>query len=106
MTSDEIASLRAARYNATVVHLERIHSDLMVMRVKPDYPRPQYKAGQYCSLGLGYWEERIVGCQPETLTDDDRRRVVKRAYSVSSSIESAPGILRDMTQDDWVEFYI
>jgi ferredoxin/flavodoxin---NADP+ reductase len=106
MTDDEIAQLRAARYNATVVDVQRLHSDLVILRVKPDFPRPSYKAGQYCSLGLGYWERRVDGCQPESLSDDDRRKVVARAYSVSSSIESSPGVLRDMAADDWVEFYI
>ncbi|CAN5284241.1 ferredoxin--NADP reductase [soil metagenome] len=106
MTSDDIAQLRAARYNATVVSVQRVHSDLVILRIKPDFPRPAYKAGQYCSLGLGYWEPRVDGCQPENLSDDDRKKVVARAYSVSSSIESIPGVLRDMTQDDWVEFYV
>lgn len=106
MTPDEIAQLRAARYNATVSYIDRIHSDLMVLRVRPDGQRPPYKAGQYTSLGLGYWEPRVPGCQDETLTDEERRRIVKRAYSVSSSIESEPGRLRDLSEDDWVEFYI
>lgn len=106
MTPDEISQLRAARYNATVTYLQRIHSDLMVLRITPDFPRPVYKSGQYCSLGLGYWEPRVDNCQPETLTDDDRKRIVKRAYSISSSVEREPGVLRDLSQDDWVEFYI
>ncbi len=106
MNPEEIAQLREARYNATVVSVDRIHSDLMILRVRPDFPRPAYKAGQYCSLGLGYWEARVPECQNESLTDDDRRRIVKRAYSVSSSIESSPGVLRDMATDDWMEFYI
>jgi ferredoxin--NADP+ reductase len=106
MTSDEIAQLRAARYNATVTYLHRIHSDLMILRVTPDFPRPAYKAGQYCSLGLGYLEERVEGCQAETLTDDETKRIVKRAYSISSSVETEHGVLRDMSQDQFAEFYI
>ena len=106
MTPDDIAQLRAARYNATVVYLEMVHSDLMILRIRPDFPMPAYKAGQYCSLGLGYWEPRALGCQAESLTEDDLKKVVKRAYSVSSSIESKPGTLRDPSQDDFAEFYI
>lgn len=106
MTTEEIEQLRAARYNATVVYIEEVHSDLRILRIRPDFPRPPYKGGQYCSLGLGYWEPRVVDCQQETLTDEERKRVVKRAYSVSSSIESEPGTLRDLSTDDWVEFYI
>jgi len=106
MSPDEITQLRAARYNATVTYIDRVHSDLMILRVKPDSPRPAYKGGQYCSLGLGYWEPRVDGCQTEILSDDDHRRIVKRAYSVSNSIETTPGELRNLSTDDWVEFYI
>lgn len=106
MTPDEIARLREARYNATVVSLTRIHSDLMILRVKPDFPRPPHTPGQYCSLGLGYWEPRVEGCQTETLKPEDERKLVLRAYSLSCSVYASEGVLRDLSQDDWVEFYI
>jgi ferredoxin--NADP+ reductase len=106
MTADDIARLREARYNATVVFLHKVHSDLMILRVKPDFPRPPHVPGQYCSLGLGYWEPRVEGCQDETLKPEDLTKLVLRAYSLSCSIESEPGKLRDLSQDDWIEFYI
>jgi ferredoxin/flavodoxin---NADP+ reductase len=106
MTSDEIADLRKLRYNSTVIHLNKLHSDLMVLRVKPDFPRPNYLAGQYCALGLGNWEARAEGCQQEALKPEDLTKVVRRSYSISSSIYSSPGRLRDMTEDDYIEFYI
>jgi ferredoxin--NADP+ reductase len=106
MTPDDIADARRQRYNATVVHLEKVHSDLMVMRVRPDFPRPPHKPGQYVTLGLGYWEPRAAGCQAENLSPDELRKVVRRSYSISSSVYASPGVLRDMSQDDWVEFYI
>jgi ferredoxin--NADP+ reductase len=106
MTPDQVADLRKQRYNGTLVYRKSIHSDLMIIRVKPDFPRPHYRAGQYCALGLGYWEPRVEGCQDEPLKPEDRTKVVRRSYSISSSIYSAPGILRDMSQDDWLEFYI
>lgn len=106
MTPDEIADLRGKRYNGTVVYLHKIHSDLMVIRVKPDFPRPNYLPGQYCALGLGYWEPRAEGCQEEILKPEDVTRVVRRSYSIGHSIYSEPGVLRDMTQDDWLEFYV
>ena len=34
MTLDEIADLRRGRYNATVVLLRKVHSDLMILRVR------------------------------------------------------------------------
>ena len=55
MTPEQIAELRKARYNATVTRLRRVHPDLMVLRVKPDFRRPPHKPGQYAVLGLGYW---------------------------------------------------
>ena len=63
MTPEMASELRAARYNATVVSLQKVHPDLMILRVRPDFPRPEYKPGQYTSLGLGYWEPRFPGCQ-------------------------------------------
>lgn len=106
MTTDEMADLRKLRYNSTVVHLDQIHPDLMVLRVKPDFPRPAYLAGQYCALGLGNWEARVEGCQAESLKAEDLSKLVRRSYSISSSIYQRPGHLRDMAQDDFVEFYI
>lgn len=105
-TTEQIATLRAERYNAAVAHIERIHSDLMILRVRPDFPRPNYIAGQYCALGLGYWEARIDGCQQEALKPDELVKVVRRSYSISSSVFDSTGKLRDMSEDDWIEFYI
>ena len=106
MPSDEIAELRQKRYNGTVVYRQFLHTDLMILRVRPDFPRPVYRPGQYCALGLGYWEPRVEGCQVEELKPEDRTRLVRRSYSISHSIYSEPGVLRDMALDDWLEFYI
>jgi ferredoxin--NADP+ reductase len=106
MTPEEAAELRQKRYNGTVVHLHKVHSDLMVMRVRPDFPRPPHLPGQYCALGLGNWEPRVEGCQEEHLKPEDLHRLVRRSYSISCSIYSAPGRLRDLAEEDWLEFYI
>jgi ferredoxin--NADP+ reductase len=106
MTPEEIAELRSRRYNGTVVSLRKVHSDLMVLRVEPDFPRPAHKPGQYCSLGLGYWEPRAEGCQAEALTADDTAKVVRRAYSISSSILDESGALIDTGATRYLEFYI
>jgi ferredoxin--NADP+ reductase len=106
MTADEIAEHRRKRYNGTVVYLKKIHSDLMVFRVKPDFPRPNHLPGQYCALGLGNWEPRVEGCQHEDLKPEDLTKVVRRSYSISNSIYSEPGVLRDLTKDEFVEFYV
>jgi ferredoxin/flavodoxin---NADP+ reductase len=106
MTAEEIAELRQRRYNATVVYLKFVNPDLMVMRVKPDFPRPSHHPGQYCTLGLGYWERRTEGCQVETLPPGDETKVVRRAYSISCSICSEPDRLMKLEENDWLEFYI
>lgn len=108
MSPEQIAALRQQRYNATVVYRHDLHSDLMVIRVRPDFPRPPHKPGQYCTLGLGYWESRVADCQPENLTAEDRTRVVRRSYSLSCSVLAGPGSerLRDLADDDWIEFYV
>jgi ferredoxin--NADP+ reductase len=106
MTAEEMAELRARRYNATVVYLRFINPDLMVLRVRPDFPRPPHHPGQYCTLGLGYWERRTEGCQGEVLPPGDETKVVRRAYSISCSVYSEPGKLMRLEENDWLEFYI
>ena len=59
MTAEEIADLRQKRYNGTVVYLQKLHSDLMVIRIKPDFVRPPHHAGQYCTLGLDRKSTRL-----------------------------------------------
>jgi ferredoxin--NADP+ reductase len=106
MTAEEMADLRRRRYNATAVYLKLLNPDLMVLRVKPDFPRPPHLPGQYCTLGLGYWERRTEGCQVETLPPAEVTKVVRRAYSISCSIYSSPGQLMRLEDNDWLEFYI
>jgi ferredoxin--NADP+ reductase len=105
MTSEQFADLRRKTYNATLVQLLKPHSDLMLMRVRPDYVLPAHKPGQYSTLGLGYWEPRHEGCQPETIVENDLPKVVKRAYSISCSILEN-GELLDRSNVNWLEFYI
>jgi ferredoxin--NADP+ reductase len=106
MTADEVTELRRKNYNATVVWLRKAHSDLLVMRVRPDSPLPPHRPGQYTSLGLGHWEPRHPGCQEEPLKPGTEGRVVKRAYSISNSVLDERGALFDRERTDWLEFYI
>jgi len=106
MTPEEIAELRRTRYNATVAALKQIHSDLLVLRVRPDFRLPQHKPGQYTSLGLGYWEPRFPGCQEEALRPGDEAKLARRAYSISCSVLDDGGPLLDREHVDWLEFYI
>jgi ferredoxin--NADP+ reductase len=106
MNPAEIADLRTKRYNATVVALRKIHSDLMILRVRPDFPRPIHKPGQYSTLGLGFWEPRFPGCQDEILAPGEELKLARRAYSISCSVLSDQGELEDIEHTDWLEFYI
>jgi ferredoxin--NADP+ reductase len=106
MTAEDVAGWRAESYNTTVVRLKKPHSDLMLLRVRPDYPLPAHKPGQYSTLGMGFWEPRHEGCQPETIAEKDLPKVVKRAYSISCSVLDDEGTLLDRTGADWLEFYV
>jgi ferredoxin--NADP+ reductase len=106
MTPEEIVELRRQRYNATVVWLRKPHPELMVFRVRSDFPRPVHQPGQYTTLGLGNWEPRFPGCEEETLKPGDEQKLVRRAYSMSCSILDDAGQLLDLPRTDWLEFYV
>jgi ferredoxin/flavodoxin---NADP+ reductase len=106
MLPEQIAELRTKRYNGTVRSVKKIHSDLMIVRVKPDFPRPAHLPGQYCTLGLGNWEPRMPGCQDENLKPEDEAKVTRRAYSISCSVLDDRRELLDIAGTDYLEFYI
>jgi ferredoxin/flavodoxin---NADP+ reductase len=106
MLPEQIVEQRAKRYNGTVISVKKSHSDLMMVRVKSDFPRPAHLPGQYCTLGLGNWEPRMPGCQEENLKPDDEAKVTRRAYSISCGILGEKGELLDIAKTDFLEFYI
>jgi ferredoxin--NADP+ reductase len=106
MNPERIAELRQQRYNATVSWLRKTHSDLMIIRIRPDFPRPVHRPGQYATLGLGYWEPRSPGCQQENVKPGDEEKLIRRAYSIGCSILDERNHLLDVEQTDWLEFYI
>lgn len=101
----EAEALRRAHYNATVTHFDRAHSDLWLLRVKPDHGDVAHEAGQYASLGLGYWEPRADAARDPGL-DRKWERLVRRSYSISSPIFDEHGYLSDPARADTLEFYI
>src|SRR6266849_4494460 len=105
-TPQEIKELRQKRYNSTVVRLVKFHSDLMLMRVRPDFPRPVHKPGQYSTLGLGFWEPRMPGCEEETLQPGEEMELAPPAYSIGCSVLDDAGELLDLERTDWLEFYV
>jgi ferredoxin--NADP+ reductase len=106
MTPEEMLQLRAQRYNATAVHIRKANPELMILRVRPDFPRPVHKPGQYCTLGMFLFEPRYPGCQEEALKDGEEVNLARRAYSISCSILDDDNRLLDIDKTDWLEFYI
>jgi ferredoxin/flavodoxin---NADP+ reductase len=106
MTPEECAALRQKHYNATVASLKLSHEDLMIVRIRPDFAVPKHHAGQYSTLGMGFWEPRAEGCQPENPKPGDEKKLIRRAYSLSCSVLDEAGELLDLNEADWVEFYI
>ncbi len=97
--------LRAEHYNATITYFEPTHSDLWVLRVRPDHGSVSHLPGQYASLGLGYWEQRIDDAI-ESNIDDRWDKLVRRSYSISHRIFDEHGYLADESGADELEFYI
>ncbi|MGF1598639.1 MAG: NAD(P)-binding domain-containing protein [Acidimicrobiales bacterium] len=100
-----IEELRSEHYNATISRFEPTHSDLWVLRVRPDGGDASHLPGQYASLGLGYWEDRIDDARDPGL-DDKWEKLIRRSYSISSRIFDQHGYLADDTGGDELEFYI
>jgi ferredoxin/flavodoxin---NADP+ reductase len=100
-----IEELRKEHYNATITYFEPTHSDLWVLGVKPDHGDIHHLPGQYASLGLGHWEDRIDDAE-DPGHDDRWDKLVRRSYSISHRIFDEHGYLaqeRDITE---LEFYI
>ncbi len=100
-----IDELRAEHYNATITRFEPSHSDLWVLRVKPDNGDVSHDPGQYASLGLGYWEDRIDDAEDIGL-EDKWDKLVRRSYSISSPMFDEAGYLADSLDATELEFYI
>jgi ferredoxin/flavodoxin---NADP+ reductase len=100
-----IDELRGEHYNATITYFEPTHSDLWVLRVKPDRGEISHLPGQYASLGLGYWEARIDDAEDPRL-DEQWEKLVRRSYSISSRMFDEHGYLSGEEGAEELEFYI
>ncbi|MCB1257069.1 MAG: hypothetical protein KDB26_08190 [Microthrixaceae bacterium] len=100
-----IEELREEHYNATITYFEPTHSDLWVLRVKPDFGDITHLPGQYASLGLGYWEPRIDDAEDPKI-DEQWEKLVRRSYSISSKMFDEYGYLVGEDSVDELEFYI
>jgi ferredoxin--NADP+ reductase len=100
-----IEELRKEHYNATITYFEPTHSDLWVLGVKPDHGDIHHLPGQYASLGLGYWEDRIDSAEDPGL-NDRWDKLVRRSYSISHRIFDEHGYLAQERDTTELEFYI
>jgi ferredoxin--NADP+ reductase len=92
-------------YNATVAKFDRIHADLAIVQVLPDFGLLKFSPGQYTVLGLGTWEPRVPETQPES-SPGDARKLIQRAYSISCSLLDTRGTLVRATDSPTLEFYL
>ncbi len=105
-TTADIKALRKTTYNATVRLVIEAHSDLRLFRIQPDTPVSPHQPGQYTTLGLGFWEPRLEGCEPETLKPGEDSRMARRAYSISHPILGPDGRLAAHDPGRFLEFYV
>ena len=97
--------LRQQHYNATITYFEPTHSDLWVLRVSQDNGDVSHAPGQYASLGLGYFEDRIDDATDPAL-ESKWDKLVRRSYSISSKIFDENNYLTNDTGTKELEFYI
>ena len=60
--------------NATISYIQLLREDLAIFRVVPEGPFPDYKAGQFLTLGMPVKSEN--------------NRIINRAYSIASNPEN------------------
>ena len=81
--------------NATVVERIDLTEELIIFRVRPDAPIPDFIPGQYVALGIPAIFARPAHFPPET-DGNPHEKVIRRAYSIGS----AP------TMKEHLEFYV
>jgi ferredoxin--NADP+ reductase len=103
---ERVERLRAENYNAAITAIREHNPDLWVMLVKPDEPVEPFKAGQYTTLGLGFWEPRADSASEDFDENPDQfEKMARRSYSVSSSIVDQDEELVPAHPEE-IEFYI
>lgn len=105
LETEEIGQLRQQHYNATIVKRIDVHDDLARFHIRPDNPIPAFEPGQYVAIGLGNWEPRLEGTQPEEVPEKKLRKLSRRAYSISCPM-LVDGELAPVDSIDYFEFYI
>jgi ferredoxin/flavodoxin---NADP+ reductase len=102
---NEIRELEKEHYNATITGFDTAHNELWRIRIKPDRETITHRPGQYCSVGLGYWEPRADDSRDPGI-ERKQQKLVRRSYSISSPIFDGNGYLVDHAEMDEIELYI
>jgi ferredoxin--NADP+ reductase len=102
----EIERLREMHYNATLMAVRSIHSDLRILRVVPDEGLPAFEPSQFVNLALGNWERRVEGVDEEQMDVVHYQPLAKRAYSISCSLVGDDGVLQRPSDFPYLEFYV
>ena len=106
LEAEEANELREKFYNATIVERVDHTTDLARFRIRPDAGVPTFEPGQYVTLGMGNWEPRLDGTQPEEVPEKKLRRVTQRAYSISCPLVGDDGKVAAVDSVNYLEFYI
>lgn len=106
LDAEETSQLREKHYNGTIIERIDTHDELARFRVRPDQPIPPFRPGQYVALGLGNWEPRLAGTQPEEVPEKKLRKLTRRAYSISCPMLDANDQLAAVNEINYLEFYI
>lgn len=106
LDAEEAAQLREKLYNATIIERIDVHADLARFRIRPDNPIPPFQPGQYVALGLGNWEPRLDGTQPDVVPEKKLRKLSRRAYSISCPMLGPDDRIATVDSIDYLEFYI
>lgn len=105
MNEERARALAHSHYNATITLFDTAHNELWRLRVRPDRESGIHRPGQYCSLGLGYWEPRADDAKDAGL-DKKMDKLIRRSYSISSPVFDDHGYLADHVEMDEIELYI
>lgn len=105
MDPGRLRELAATHYNATITSFDTAHNELWRIRIRPDREAIAHHAGQYCSIGLGYWEPRADEAIDDRL-ESKLDKLIRRSYSISSPMFDGYGYLVDPSANDEIELYI
>ncbi|MBF0357725.1 MAG: ferredoxin--NADP reductase [Magnetococcales bacterium] len=83
-------------YNATLISRLEITPNLQILKVEPDDKNFEFEAGQFTVLGLTWSSPSLPGTDRKEFPPEKSQRLIRRAYSISSSSR----------WQEYIEFYV